>query len=294
MLLVTGANGQLAKSVITHLLEMRPAADIAVCSRNPDGAYSSELRALGVDVRLGDFDRPETMAAAMQGVEKALIISTYSTNDVRLGQNLAALEAAKAAGVGHVAYTSFLGAGPDAQAEHSQLVHYPTEQAIRASGLDYTILRHAIYADVNIADLDETLASGLFRRPGGAAACAYVARVDLGRSAACVLAQDGHANRIYSETMERSYSGDDLAALISEVYGKPVGYEAVAAEDWADYMHRAWGVPMELTASAIGSMRALEQGEFDIVSHDYAAITGAPPRDFRQFLLDAKAANARA
>lgn len=289
MLLVTGANGQLAKSVITNLLEMRPAGDIAVCSRNPDAPYSAELRARGVDVRLGDFDRPETMAAAMEGVEKALIISTYSTNDVRLGQNLAALDAAKAAGVRHVAYTSFLGAGPDATAEHSQLVHYPTEQAILASGLDYTILRHAIYADVNLADLDETLASGLFRRPGGAAACAYIARADLGRSAACVLAQDGHANRIYGETMERSYTGDDLAALISEVFGQPVRYEAVAAEDWADYMHRAWGVPMELAASAIGSMRALERGEFDIVSHDYAAITGAPPRDFRQFLIDAKA-----
>jgi hypothetical protein len=91
-----------------------------------------------------------------------LLISTYADNSERLRQNLAALEAAKAAGVSHILYTSFLSAGPDALSEHSQLVHWPTEQAIAGSGLSYTILRHALYAEILVADLDDTLASAFY------------------------------------------------------------------------------------------------------------------------------------
>lgn len=289
MLLVTGANGQLAGWVIANLLEMTDASRIAVFSRDTGSDRAKELAARGVNVREGDFDRPETLPAAMEGVEKVLVIPTYAPNSMRLQQNINALEAAKAAGVRHIVYPSFLGAGPDAMAEHSQLVHYPTEQAIQASGLTYTILRHALYADVVMTDLDKTLAQGALKWPGGDGACTYVAREDLGRSAATVLVQDGHENRIYNETMERTYTGAELAALISEVFATPVSYEAQSPEAWVEYMKDNWGVPYEIGKSTIGTMRGLENGEFDVVTDDYATITGAPPRDFRQFLLDLKA-----
>jgi len=289
MLLVTGANGQLAGWVIRNLLEMTDAKNIAVCSRTTDSAFADELRGRGVDVRVGDFDRPETLPHAMAGIDKVFIIPTYSPNDVRLSQNLNALVAAKEAGVGHVVYPSFLNANPNSLAEHSLQVHYPTEQAILESGLTYTILRHSLYADITVTDIDDTLAKGAFRRPGGKSACAYVAREDLGRSAATVMIKRGHENKIYTETMTRTYSGDDVAALMSEVFEKPIRYEAVAARDWADYMTREWGVPAELAKSSIGTMRAVETGEFDIVTNDYQTIVGHPPRDFRQFLVDFKA-----
>lgn len=289
MLLVTGANGQFAGWVIANLLEMVGPSNLAVCSRDPSSERAQELAAKGVSVRVGDFDRPETLAGAMEGIDKVLVIPTYSVNSVRLQQNLNALEAAKAAGVKHIVYPSFLGAGPDAMAEHSQLVHYPTEQAIQASGLTYTILRHALYADIMVDDLDQTLARGSLMRPGDKGASTYVAREDLGRSAATVMAEDGHENRIYSETMERSYTGADIAALISEVFEQPVRFESLSPEDWVEFIHDNWGVPYELGKSTLGTMRGLENGEFDIVTDDYAAITGAPPRDFRQFLLDLKA-----
>ena len=288
MLLVTGANGQLAHWVIKNLLELTDASNIAVCSRTTDSPFMEEIRSRGVDVRLGDFDQPETLPGAMAEVSKVLIIPTYATNDVRLAQNLNALHAAKAAGVGHVLYASFLGASADSHAEHSQLVHYPTEQAIIGSGMTYTILRHALYADITVGDLDDTLAKGAFRRPGGKSACSYVAREDLGRSAAMALVNDGHENKLYTETMTRSYSGADIAALMSEVFETPVRYESVAAEDWAAFMTREWGVPEALAKSSIGSMRAVESGEFDIVTSDYQTIVGEPPRDFRHFLVDLK------
>ena len=289
MLLVTGANGQLAGWVIKNLLNLTDAKNIAVCSRSTDSAFAAELHERGVDVRVGDFDRPETLPEAMAGISKVFIIPTYATNDVRLSQNLNALNAAKAAGVRHVVYPSFLNANPNSLAEHSLMVHYPTEQAIIASGLTYTILRHALYADILIGDLDQTLAKGVFRRPMGKAASAYVAREDLGLSAATVLVKDGHDNKTYTETMTRTYTGADIAGLMSEVFEKPVRYEPIAAEDWAAYMTREWGVPAELSKSATGTMKAVETGEFDIVTDDYQTIVGHPPRDFRQFLVDVKA-----
>jgi NAD(P)H dehydrogenase (quinone) len=183
-----------------------------------------------------------------------------------------------------MAYTSFAGAGPTATADHSVEVHWPTERALMASGMDYTILRHALYADIMVGDLDETLTTGLLRRAGGSAACAYIARDDLGLSAAKVLANPGHENRVYTETMEETLTCSQIAALMSEVFDRDIRYEAVPADEWPAYMSQHWGVPAELAKSALGTMRAIENGEFDITSRDYEAITGRKPRTMRQFL----------
>ena len=284
MLLVTGANGNLARAVIGNLLRMTDAGNILVTTRDPESAYASELASRGVTVRHGDFDAPETLGPAFAGATRALLISTYADNSERLRQNLAALEHAKAAGVQHILYTSFLAAGPDALSEHSQRVHWPTEQAIAASGLSYTILRHALYAEILIGDLDDTLTTGLLRRCGGNAACTYVARDDLGLSAATVLASDQRDNRILNETMERSYTGDEAAAAIARCFGTPVRYEAVAAEDWPAYMTEKWGLPPALAASTVGTMRAIEAGQFDLVTDDYRAVTGRSPQTLDEFL----------
>ena len=284
MLMVTGANGNLGGRVIANLREMVGPSGFVAGTRDPSSPFASELAASGVTVRRADFDDPETLAAAFEGIEAALFISTYAANSARLGQNLNAINAAKAAGVKRLAYTSFAGAGPMASADHSVQVHWPTEQAMTASGMDYTILRHALYADIMVGDLDETLATGVLRRAGGSAPCAYIARDDLGVSAATVLATPGHENRIYTETMEETLTGDQIAALMSEVFGKRVRYEAVPSADWGAYMTEHWGVPAELSKSSIGTMRAIENGEFDIATRDYQAITGRPPQTMRQFL----------
>jgi NAD(P)H dehydrogenase (quinone) len=290
MLLVSGANGNLAGSVISNLLQMTDPGNILVTTRDPASANARDLAARGVTVRHGDFDAPETLGPAFAGATRALLISTYADNSERLRQNMAALEAAKAAGVRHILYTSFLAAGPDALAEHSQRVHWPTEQAIAASGLSYTILRHALYAEILVGDLDETLASGVLRRCGGSAACTYVARDDLGLSAATVLAGDQDESRILNETMERSYTGDEVADAIQRCFGKPVRYEAVAADDWPAFMTQKWGVPPAMAASTIGTMRAIEAGQFDLVTDDYRSVTGRSARSLDEFLASVRRA----
>ena len=284
MLMVTGANGNLGGATLANLIQMGGASRGVAGSRDPTSARARELASQGVTVRRADFDDPSTLPAAFEDVEAALIISTYAPNSERLGQNRNAIEAAKAAGVRRLAYTSFAGASATATADHTVQVHWPTEQALQASGLEYTILRHALYADIMVGDIDETLATGVLRRAGGSAPCCYIARDDLGVSAATVLAKPGHENRIYTETMEGTLTGDQIAALMSEVFGKPIRYEAVPSAEWAQYMTDHWGVPLELSKSSIGTMRAIENGEFDVVSNDYETITGRKPKTMKQFL----------
>jgi len=139
-----------------------------------------------------------------------------------------------------------------------------------------------------VGDLRDTLASGLLRRPGGRARCAYIAREDLGVSAAQVLLRAEASGRTYTETMEQTWSGEDIAMLMSEVFAKPVRFQAVPAVDWPRYMTDNWGVPLELAKSAVGTMQAIEDGEFDVVSADYREITGRAARSLREFFMSVR------
>ena len=283
MIFVSGANGQFAKAVIGNVLAAGRGSGLVVGTRDVNSAYARELAAQGVSVREADFRRPDLLRQALQGVSKALFIPTYDANDLRLQQNLNALEAARDSGVNHVVYASFLNAESD-RVEHSRLVHYPTEQAIRASGLGFTLLRHALYAEILVGDLRDTLSTGMLRRPGGQSRCAYIAREDLGYSAAQILLRDEPSGHTYTETMEQTWSGEEVAALMSEVFSTPVRFQAVPAADWPRYMTEQWGVPPELSRSTVGTMQAIEAGEFDVVSPDYRSIAGRPARSLREFL----------
>ena len=238
----------------------------------------SGIGILGVTGRMG---RAIANVAAAQDVA---IAGGIDRNGEVHGDHPDAPALAKAADV-LIDFTS-----PDALAEHSQLVHWPTEQAIAASGLSYTILRHALYAEMLVGDLDETLTTGVLRRCSGTAACSYVARDDLGLSAAILLAAEDRENRVLNETMERSYTGDEAADAIARCFGKPVRYEAVSSEDWPAYMTEKWGVPPAQAASTRGTMRGIEAGQFDIVSDDYRAVTGRSPQTLDEFLAGVRAA----
>jgi NAD(P)H dehydrogenase (quinone) len=283
MIFVSGANGQFARAVITNVVAAGRGASLAVGTRDVNSAFARELVNRGVSVREADFRRPDLMRRALEGVAKALFIPTYDSNSERLQQNRNAIDAAKEAGVKHVVYASFLRAESQ-RVEHSRLVHFPTELAIRDSGLAFTLLRHALYADILVGDLQDTLGSGLLQRPGATARCAYIAREDLGISAAQVLMRDEPSGRVFTETMDQTYSGNEVASLMSEVFGKPVRFQSVPAADWPRYMTQNWGVPAELSKSTIGTMEAVAAGEFDVVSPDYHEITGGSARSMRQFL----------
>lgn len=285
MLMVTGANGQFAQATIRELRTLAGADErIAVTTRDPGSPSAVRLAAEGIEVRRADFDNPDSLVDAFAGVRKAVIVSTMAPNDQRFRLHANAIDAAQRSGVRHLVYTSFINAGPDAITEHSRLVHYPTEQKLKSSGLDWTILRHSLYAETLLDDLDRTLASGLFRRPGGATPASFIARDDLGRSAAHVLAEDGHAGRTYSETMTSALTGDQIAAALSEAAGRPIRYEPMPSAAWPEYFAAVLGLPASMLGSAEHTMRALEEGELDLATTDYETVTGRPPTTIEEFL----------
>jgi NAD(P)H dehydrogenase (quinone) len=286
MILVSGANGNLAGAILKNLLNILPdKKQLAVGTRNPKSEFAQQLAAGGLSVRYMDFNDPDSLAAAMAGVRKALIISTWDANAVRITQHRNAVDAAVGAGVQHLIYTSFMNATAESAFEHGSKVHAPTEAMIRESGLAYTFLRHNLYTEFLVSDLKETLASGELRRGGGDATFSFIGRDDLGESAARVLATDGHENRIYNETGPEAVTLAQSAAIISEVFGRPVVHVNLSPEAWYEQA-LAMGYEESMARASTSTVRAALNGEFSTVYPDYASVTGHPARTVRQLLLD--------
>lgn len=286
MILLSGANGHLAGAIIENLLNIIPDKKlIAVGTRNPKSEFAQGLGAAGLSVRHMDFNDPDSLVKAMTGVSKALIISTWDTNDERIRQHRNAVDAAVGAGVQHLIYTSFMNASTESAFEHGSRVHAPTENMIRESGLTFTFLRHNLYAEYLLSDLKQTLESGKLLRGGGDAKFSLIGRDDLGESAANVLAGDGHENRIYNETGPEALTLAQCAAVISEVFGKPVVHVDLSPEAWYEQA-LAMGYEESMARASRSNIRAALNGEFSMVSPDYESITGHPARTLRQLFMD--------
>jgi len=180
-LFVTGASGKLGRQVIEALLEKGYSGRIIAGTRDP-----SKLAGLpGVEVRKADFTDPAGLAGAFEGVDRLLIISTSQPN-ARLAGHLAAVEAAKAAGVKELLYTSMPTPEPPSAIGFA-FEHYGTEQAIKASGLPYTILRINWYADNLLGTLPGVIASGKWYTSAGEGRVSNPTRRDAARAAAGAL-----------------------------------------------------------------------------------------------------------
>ncbi|GLI10611.1 NAD(P)-dependent oxidoreductase [Paenibacillus tyrfis] len=232
-ILITGATGQLGRLIVGHLLQKVEAGQIIACVRHPEKA--ADFARLGIEVRYGDYDRPESLAEAYAGAggAKLLLISSPHPDDtVRIRQHVHAIEAAKQAQVGHLVYTGF--AYPEKSSVTLTQLHLATEYAIRTTGIPYTFLRSALYTDFLAAiGLKEAAARGeLITYPGDWAFNA-VTRDDLALAAAAVLTEEGHDQRSYELTAPRSWTFGELAQTVSELTGKPVIHrEDSAADSW--------------------------------------------------------------
>jgi NAD(P)H dehydrogenase (quinone) len=293
MLLVTGANGNLAGRTIANLRKLIPMSQVAVTTHNPESPFARELAAEGVSVRTANFNEPATLVPAFEGVDKVFLIPTQDYDHVRIQQNRHVVDAAKAAGVRHMLYASFISATPNPIADRSRNVHYPTERMILESGMKYTMLRDAWYAEALAPRLDKILESGVLLWLAAEKRANYIARDDLGASAAHALVDFGHEDKIYSLTMTKSLSGAEAAAILSRVFERPIRHEIVTEDTWVDYVKAYWqdfyGDPEILAPKIIGQLRAATAGEFDVATDDYKKITGRDPQTMEEFLGSVKA-----
>ncbi len=287
-LLVTGASGQLGKLILGHLLDTFniPAETIVAGSR--DTAKLAEFAARGVETRRVDFDDP-ALADSLAGIDRLLIISTdaLDAEGTRLRQHKAAVEAATKAGVGRIFYTSMPSAddnkitfGPD---------HNGTEQAIKASGLAYTIFRNGWYMENLFMSLPQAIASGQWYSAAGEGRIAHIARDDIARAIAASLAAPASDNVVHTFTGGTAYTTDEIAAQVREVTGKPLEVIHVTDDQLAQGMAAA-GVPAPFIPTFVSFDTNTREGKIAMVTNDAEQLSGSKPVSLKSFLEASKAA----
>lgn len=277
---ISGAAGQLGRATTDLLLERVEPGELVLVTRDPGqlDAYAAQ----GANVRQGDFDDPEGLREAYRGVDRLLLISGADVGR-RVAQHTEAIAAAKDAGVGRIAYTGIVNP-TEANSAAAAPEHRGTEEALLASGLEWTMLRNGIYGDLTAQGLTQSIAAGRHVYNSGDGRTSYVARADCAAAAAVVLSEDGHANRAYDITGPEALSGADLAALASELSGTPVEAVAVDDETFVGILVEYAGLP-EPVAQFIASFgRASREGQLATVSNAVEELTGSPPRHFREVL----------
>ena len=222
---ITGASGQLGRLVADQLLTTVDPAEVVLLTRDP--AKLADYAERGADVRAADFSKPDELVEAFAGVERVLLISTDAVG-ARVEGHLAAIDAAVKAGVRHMAYTSV--SGPTADNPAGVVAdHAATEDALRESGLAWTMLRNNLYADMQVDSVAQAAAAGQLVTNTGDGGAAYVTRADCAAVAAGVLTGEGHEGKAYDVTGPHAYTAADLAELATQKSGKPV--EVVQVDD---------------------------------------------------------------
>jgi NAD(P)H dehydrogenase (quinone) len=286
---ITGGSGQLARRAAELLLATIAPEDLIVTTRTPFELRSFAER--GVTVRPADFAAPQTLRSAFAGGERMLLVSATDLRR-RTVQHRAAIDAASAAGVRHVVYTSGLKPEPPNPAVVAPS-HYETEQALARSGMAWTFLRNSLYADYQVPEAMQAIAAGALVHNRGAGKVAYVARDDCAAVAAAVLIGMGHAGNRYDVTGPEAYTAADLAVLYGELGGRSVIERRVSdAELVAGIVGTAAGDDhLRYGAELVASFgRSIRDGYMDSCTDHVAKLTGRPARSLRQVLEPLRAA----
>ena len=289
-IIVQGASGQLGGLVVEELLAMGvPPEDLILVSRTPEKL--ARYAELGANTRFGDFTVPQSLREAYAGGARMLLISMGGGGGQRAALQAGAIDAAIDAGVGHIAYTSYINAdtfldsaiAPD---------HRATEAYLRASGVNWTMLRNSIYMDGLVSDAAAAVAAGQLVTSMPQARVGYVTRADCAAAAAAVIAAPGHENRIYDITGPALIGPEEIAAAAADVSGHPVEYRVLSEEEHVAELVAA-GQTEATARGAIGFQAELNSPFLRVASTAVEELTGRPPTSLHE-LLDANAAQLRA
>jgi uncharacterized protein YbjT (DUF2867 family) len=279
VILVTGANGRTGGAVVTELASRGAAVRALVYE--PDGPLDPVPA--GVEVVEGDYDRPDSLDAALGGVERMFLVTTGSPSLVRHETN--AILAARRSGVRHVVKLSALGAGvaPFAITQW----HAETERKLRGSGIEWTFLRPNFFMQNFLVMFDDRIAAeGSFSASAGEGKISMVDYRDIALVAAAALTSDGHARRIHVVTGPEALSFAEAAARMSTVLGRQIRYVDLPS----DQLRRdlvAHGVRPPFAETLLGLFAFFRAGHGALVTDTVATVGGRQPRTFDQFLVEA-------
>lgn len=267
-LAVTGATGHFGRHVVEQLLAHGTAPDqIVALVRRPEAL--ADLAARGIQVRHFDYNSPEVVALA--GVDSLLLVSGTEFGR-RATQHSAVIDAAVAAGVGRLAYTSAPGA--DASINPVAPEHKATEEHLRASGLSHLILRNGWYHENYVGDLKSAAQTGIVLTAAGQGRVASAARSDLAEAAAILLAGE-RVGQTYTLTGDVAWSFDDLAADFATILGREVVAHHVTVDEKRSLLAQA-GLDDGTIGFILGVDAAIAAGELGVVNGELAEILGRP------------------
>jgi len=282
MYAVTGASGHLGPLIIGALRKRTPASRIVALAR--DRAKASELNESADSVRAFDYDKPETLRPALEGVTKLVLISSNAMGK-RTEQHKAVVDAAKAASVELIAYTGIL------HGEKSPInlakEHNETERLLKRSGLRYVFLRNGWYIENYVAFLKPGLANGVFPASAGNGRISGAARVDYAEAAALsVIQDDGSTERVYELAGDNAFTLSEFVAEASRQANKPIQYKNLPETDFAALLTQ-FGLPPHLAADLAQSSAATAQDALFDDSHVLSELIGRPTTSYKEVIAHA-------
>jgi len=268
-IVVTGSTGHLGRHVVEQLLEKVPAEQITAVVR--DEAKGADYAARGVKLAVADYNAPETFGSLFSAGDKVLLISGNEFDKGRVGQHKVVIEAAKAAGVALVAYTSAPGSLTAALADD----HRGTEEALLASGVPFTLLRNGWYHENYTENLAPVLEHNAVVAAAGEGRVSSASRADYAAAAVAVLTGEGHENKTYELGGDEAWSFAEYAAELSKQTGKEIAYNPVSVEAYTGILTGA-GLPGPLAAVLAGVDASIEKGELVVSTGDLSRLAGRP------------------
>ncbi len=278
--LVTAATGQLGRLVVAELLQRVPAAELAVAVRDP--AKAADFTAQGVSVRQADYTDPASLEAAFAGIERVLLISSNAVGQ-RREQHRQAIDAARRAGVGYVAYTSLLRA--DTSPLGLGVEHRDTEAALRESGLAYSLLRNGWYTENLTGSAKHEVESGVRAGSAGQGRFSTGSRADYAAAAAIVLTSAQPA-QVYELAGDDSFTLEEYAATLSRLSGKPVRYQDMPEAEYRALLEQV-GLPPPVAALLSDSDAGAAKGGLFDDSHTLGRLIGRATTSLEATLRDA-------
>ena len=270
MILVTGASGQLGRLVIESLLEKTAASNIVAAVRNIDSV--KDLAEKGVHIRQADYTQPDTLVTAFANVEKILLISSSEVGQREI-QHKNVIEAAKAAGVSLIAYTSIL------KADTSSLIlaeeHAATEKLLAESGVPHVLLRNGWYSENYTGTIGMALEHGAVLGSVGEGKFSAAARADYAAAAAVVLTRDNQAGKIYELAGDNAFTLSEYAQAISHLSGKAVIYQNLPEAEYTKALV-GMGLPEGFAGILADSDVGASKGALFNDSKDLSTLIGRP------------------
>jgi NAD(P)H dehydrogenase (quinone) len=280
MYFVTGASGRLGQLLAGEVAKRGAKGQATLGSR--DVARLDGFAKQGFRTAAFDFDNPQSMRDALKGHRRMVLVSGDTAVDERIRQHKAALDAAKAAGIETIIYTSFTNARPESLFTFGK-IHAETEAYIKASGLAYIFLRNNQYAENIASAIAHARETGTYAVHGGKGKVAYIPRADIAFAAATALLAQPGASTIFEITGPKAYDAAEVAALLSRKWRKDIKVAELPKEVLASILTGA-KLPEFMIEALVSIHEANAAGEMEDASGDFEKLAGRKPESLESFL----------